>query len=341
MKNRFKIMTGLVVGLGMFLVGSSQVSAYVNKDIILTGEQGVAISPVTLDIDIKPGKTASGEFRVRSTGSKAQKAFAELMPYSVSGEDYKADFATVTPRNEIMRWTTLDMDAEKSGDGCKITSRDAKQNRIYFDLRSQEECYVTYEIKVPENAPLGMQYVGFFVQNIVEGESGSESGAGVLSQHRIGAVLRASNRVGDDDGCGELIKQRVPFWIFDGPMETDYTVKNCGGLDFYVNERLEVRNLFGKLIYKSEYGEDGTVVMAETTRFVKRPSWEDHGIGVYKVRQIVKMFGKEYAIEKWSFCIPLWLLVAMLVAVAVFVLACLFGAKKSKQKRQNMRKFGR
>jgi hypothetical protein len=341
MKYKFRVIVGLMAGLGAFLAVSGQASAYVNENINLTGERGIALSPLRLSADITPGQTVSGEFRVRSTGSRTQNVFAEITPYSVLGEDYGADFNTVTPRNEIIRWTTLGIDSEKSGDGCQITSRDTGKNRIYFTLRSKEECYVKYEIAVPKNAPSGMQYAGFFVQNVAEGDDELDGGAGVLSQHRIGLVLHAANRSGGEDECGEIIRRQVPFWVFSGPIETNYTVKNCGGLDFYVDERMEVRNLFGKLVYKSEYGKAETVVMADTTRFIKKPSWDEPGIGVYRVRQVVKMFGKEYAVEEWSICIPFWLLIAILIAIVVFVLALVFGVKKSKQKRKNMRKFGR
>jgi hypothetical protein len=259
---------------------------------------------------------------VRSTGRRDQDVFAEIAPFSVTGDNYASpDYVNKTARNEILRWITLTLE------GCDSTAKEP--GKIYFTMRPQEECYINYKIDVPKNAPVGSQHAAFFVQTVAD--DNISEGSGIVKSHRIGAILYASNRSGNVIERGKLINQSIPLWVFSGPLQTSALIENSGNIDFDAEIEIEIFSLFGNSVYKSE-PPSTYIIMAETTRFITE-NWSNPSVGIFKTRQTVNMLGEVHVTEKWSLLMPLWLLIAIIMAIVVSIIALIYGRKEKKNKK--------
>jgi len=328
-----KILVGVLGMVGVVtLTISNSAYARINEDIVLKdGGVGIAISPARTQFDISPGSTTTGKMRVRGTGQDTNLVFAQLSPFSVENYTYQQNFNNTTQRNEILRWSSLEL-----SECDEVPMSDSSKTKIYFELRPQEECFVDYIISTPANAPGGSQHMALFVQSYVENTIDSGS-AGIVSSHRIGMTMFASNRDGKVDEQGRLIKQDIPFWVFSGPLKTAMTIENSGNIDFNATVEIETKNLFGNIVYKSEKPKE-VIVMAGTIRTTSS-DWDSAGIGIYQTTQTVRFLGEEHVKTKWSFLIPLWLLIAILIALSIFVLSVVYGFRKKSSKSKKMRNF--
>lgn len=305
------------------------VSAVINDGIRQKeADFSVAISPPIIEFDLIPGAASSETIRVRNTGLKEVDLKIGVAPMTVTGEDYSTDYSKNTPRTEITRWTSIKLES-----GCKAYKADG-DGTMYVHFRVQEECFVTFSTKTPTNAPYGSQHMSVFFEEYMEVE-----GEGVSMIRSIGASIYGTNRVGGNgnDACGKVTSQSIPFWIFGGPLDTKATVENCGVLDFHATIDIEVRNIFGGVVYKDDGHPVDKIVMAETTRAID-DSWKDSAIGIYKTKQTVKFLGETHELEKWTFIVPVWLIIVILLCVAAIVLSVIYGRKKKQTFKQRSRR---
>jgi hypothetical protein len=278
---------------------------------VTTGERGFAVSPAVISVDIATGKTTEGEYKVYSTASETWRMRAGVSPLSVTGENYEMDTIHFTPRNEVVRWTTLGLR------GCEIEKYDG--DMMYFSLQPREECWVQYRIDVPTDAPSGSQHMSFWVEDLANASELKYAGsnAGVKQNNRIGLSISANNADGESKLCGEILEQNIPFWVQKSPFETNYLIENCGNLDFYADVSLKVDSLFGRELYRSEKPERN-LVFAETTR--RTPiGWTEANIGIYKVTQTVKYLGETHPITKWVLLMPVWLIIVFVAIILAII----------------------
>ena len=132
--------------------------------------------------------------------------------------------------------------------------------------------------------------------------------------------------------CGKLIKQSIPFWVFQGPLKTTATVENCGRLNFRAKVKIEVYGLFGGLVYEDQQPID-RIVAVESQRAI-RDDWKETGIGIYKTKQTVEFLGETYIKEGWTFLIPLWLILLVFICILVAILAIVHDRKKKQAGRR-------
>jgi len=317
---RFKyalVAFGVVCSVGVASLFSGNVLAEVNDKIELQGEEfQIAISPAYIEFDLVPGTTTSDKFRVRNVGSVETDIKIGVAPLSVSNE------VTVngTPRNEILGWTTIELDP-----GCEPTLEG--DGFIEVHMRVKEECFVRFSTATPSNAPFGEQYMNIYFQEYTEDASG-----GMQMLRSIGVNVYGTNRTGESSGdmCGKLKDQKIPFWIMEAPLTTTTTVENCGRLNFRADVKIEVRNLFGKLVY-DEKAPQSKMIVVDSERVI-HDSWDDASIGIYKVKQTVEMLGETYVKEKWTFVIPLWLILVVLGCIVVIILAIVYDRKRRMKK---------
>jgi hypothetical protein len=300
------------------LAVSAPASAFINDKIATFDDDfSIAIHPPTIEFDLTPGASSAETIRVRNTGQKEADLRIGIAPLSVSGEDYNKSLTLQTPRTEITRWTTL------SVKDCTPYKTDDNGD-LYVHFRVKEECNVTFTVKSPKNTPYGSQHMNIFFEEFNE-----KSGGGMKTIRSIGANVYATNKTGQNDSngpCGKLKDQHIPFWVFEGPLNSSAVVENCGALDFRATVETEVTNLFGGTVYKDDAPID-RIVMAETTRRIPSP-WKDTSIGLFKTKQTVKFLGETYEVEKWSFLIPVWLIMIILACILVIIIAIIHDHKK-------------
>jgi len=305
---------GVIGIVGATVLPASNAAAIINDQIELLGEEfQIAISPSYIEFDLTPGTTTGGRFRVRNAGNMETDLKIGVAPMTFSSETTLLG----TPRNEVVGWTTITLEP-----GC--TPIREEEGALFVRMRVKEECYVQFSTNTPANAPFGEQYMNIYFQEYSDGDEG-----GLLLLRSIGVNIYGTNKtggVGAGDMCGELIKQSIPFWVFQGPLKTTATVENCGRLNFRAKVSIEVYNLFGGLVYEDEQPID-RIIAVESQRAI-RADWKDTGIGIYKTRQTVEFLGETYVKEGWSFLIPLWLVLLVLICILVVILAIVHDRKK-------------
>jgi hypothetical protein len=283
-------------------------------------EFGVSISPAHIDMQFTPGETVNETFRVRNLGSQTSSIKIGVTPLSYGGLDYGQDLAIETPRTEITRWAKLSLQP-----GCEAYQIDP-DGTLYVNFGYKEECFVDIAVSAPANAPSGSQHMQVYFQEYKE-----LTGGGMQSIRAIGGSIYASNANNslDGEGCVTVKQQHVPFWVFEGPLETSAVVENCGELDFYSTIDMEVKNLLGNTVYRDAQVETKAgekvityknlptqkkIILAETERKIT-DAWAEAGIGIFKTTQTVRALDKEFVVTKWSFLIPLWLLILIIAVI--------------------------
>ena len=306
---------GVIGVVGMMALPAGRAGAVINDRIEWLGQEfQIALHPTHIEFDLVPGTTTGETFRVRNVGSMETDLKIGITTQNFSG----GVNATGTPRDDILGWTTIALEP-----GCTATEVDPKGNYLLVHMRVKEECFVQFSTTTPSNAPFGEQYMNVYFQEYSESEEG-----GLQAIRSIGANVYGTNRTGSGEGdvCGKVIDQSIPFWVFEGPIDTTTIIENCGRLNFHAKIRIEVYNLFGALVYEEQTPKD-RVIAVETEREVK-DSWAETSIGIYRTVQTVEVLGETYVKEGWTFLIPLWLIVVVLLCLLVVALAIVHDRKK-------------
>ncbi|MCL1839725.1 hypothetical protein FWF89_01845 [Candidatus Saccharibacteria bacterium] len=310
---------GIVGVIGALVLPVGDVAAVINDNIELQGEEfQIAISPAYVEFNLTPGSTTGERFRVRNVGSQETDLKIGIAPLEFSSETTMLG----TPRNEIVDWTTITLEP-----GCEVTR--VEDGAIFVHMRVKEECYVKFSTKTPSNAPFGEQYMNMFFQEYRDDEGSVQAirsiGVNIFGTNATGATG------GEGDACAKVINQSIPFWLFEGPLKTTVEIENCGRLNFHASVKIEVYNIFGSLVYEDAEPQD-RIVAAESKRKTS-DSWIDAGMGIYKTKQTVTALGETYEIEKWTFIIPIWLVIVILLCIAVVIFTIVHDRKKKKMKR--------
>jgi hypothetical protein len=329
--------TGLLVAA--LATGGLTYAAYNENIADPYGEFGIAVSPAQIDMQFVPGQTVTETFRIRNLGSATGAIKIGVSPLSYGGLDYSEESVAEAPRTEITRWTNLSFQP-----GCEAYQVDP-DGTLYVDFGYKEECFVDIAVSAPANAPSGSQHMQVYFQ-----EHKELTDSGMQNIRSIGGNVYSSNANNslDGEGCVTIKQQLVPFWVFEGPLETSAVVENCGELDFYSTIDMEVKNLLGNTVYRDSQVEakggkevrtykhldtQRRIVLAETEREVT-DAWQEAGIGIYQTTQTVRALGQEFSVTKWSFLIPLWLLLLIIVVILSLIAYIVHKVKKHQRGRK-------
>jgi len=310
---------GVIGALGVTTLMAGDVAAEINDKIDLLGDEfQIAVHPVYIEFDLIPGSTTGEKYRVRNVGSEET-----TLKIGVASRSFSSDTTVLgTPRNEIVDWTTVTLEP-----GCEATK--TGKGVVFVHMRVKEECFVRFSTKTPSNAPFGEQYMNIYFQEVREDEGDLQ---GIRS---IGANVFGTNRTGASKGagdmCAKVLKQEIPFWLLEGPLATSALVENCGRLNFHATIQIEVRNLFGGLVYEEARAND-RIIIAESQREL-RDAWSEAGIGLYRTKQTVIALGETYVYEGWTFIIPIWLIILILSCILVAILVGVYDRKRKKLKK--------
>ncbi|MCL2280889.1 hypothetical protein FWC31_03315 [Candidatus Saccharibacteria bacterium] len=315
----------LVLLAGLSVIGavfiSSVASAKINKDIVQDNNIGIAVSPMlNARLTMDPGSVTEGRFRVRSPGIETTEVFAEVSPYA-AGEDERYEtgiFNQTSAYTKITEWTTLGLQ------DCTINKEE--KGRIYFTMRPQEECYVTYKITVPADAYGGSQHAAIFVQTVPP-ESGKGNST-IVNTYRIGYIIRNDVDAPGAKSEGQVVEIKIPKLLFVPPIKTSILVKNTGSLDFEAKYKMTIQTFFGQ---KEVYSEaKKSLVMAETERLLTDKWDKTPNLGLFKVTVEVTILDETIMLTKTVLVIPLALIVAIIVIILSLTLWIYVKIRKNK-----------
>ncbi|MBP5647699.1 hypothetical protein J6X04_00170 [Candidatus Saccharibacteria bacterium] len=298
-----KLLLALVAVLG----GLSLVGLNVFADDTGGTKFTMTISPPRQEITLIPGEVFEGTVEVSNPANAEQN-----LNYSVTvgsfnfgkDENGKTDYSftdvdTITSYNQIMEWITL---GKESGSVAPNTT----------DV-------IPFTITVPEDAPAGGQYATIIVQNDTEENDGNSGNVTIQNEIRFAAQIIAKVG-GETREKGLIIENSIPSFLFGNPLSTTSVVKNEGNVHTDAEVTLQVWPLFSsEEIYTNE--EDPTTVwIVPNTERLHVEERDLPMVGIFKVRQTVKIFGEESVMEKVVFVCPLWLLFIIIFAIILLIM---------------------
>lgn len=257
-------------------------------------EYRLQISPAKQDIgELKPGETKSGSFKVQNTGSKEFSFKVGVFPYTVSDESYTPNYDQESKYTDIVKWVTFSKDTGTVQPG--------------------EEVVVEYKIVVPKDVPAGGQYAILAAETT--GDESSASGTGIVAVRRVGMLLY-SEVEGETRRTGSVQENNIPGILFNPPISGTSIVENTGNVHTQAEYVLQVFPLFSdEEVYTNEENPTTLTILPETRRF-NTVSWEGAPrLGIFKVKQTVKIFDEVSVTEKLVFLCPIWFLFIVLAVI--------------------------
>lgn len=259
-----------------------------------TPDHRMQVSPTFADVpELDPGESYTGSFKVQNTGQKAFDFSINLSPYSIADQDYTIDSVTESNYTQIKNWITV---SEESG-----------------TLQAGESRDIEYTIKVPSNAPAGGQYALINVQ--MDQESDKSGDTAITATKQIGFRLLADIK-GETKRSGTVVEQNIPSILFNPPISANSLVENTGNVHITASYVLQVFPLFSdEEVYTNEESPYEFTILPETTRY-NQISWDGAPhLGIFRVKQTVKIADEVKTLEKTVFLCPIWFIFIILLLI--------------------------
>lgn len=315
-----KVLTGLaVVFIGLFF-STINVSAM--------GEDGsvvMTISPPEQDIVLVPGEVYEGTLRVSNSvnASKDLKYSVTIGSYGLDrDENGKASYdstniSAVTEYNQIMEWIKL--------------------GKEHGSVAPNTTDTIPFTITVPEDAPAGGQYATIIVQDDTERDSEADKSIVIEDVVRFAAIILA-DVAGETRNEGAILENNIPAFMLNNKLAATSTVQNSGNVHTKASYVLQVWPLIGdEEICTNEENPTKHTVMPGTER-MNTEEWCDTlpMMGIFRVKQTVKIFGETSVAEKVVVVCPLWLLFIIVFAIVALVIWIVMKsrARKTRTKEQ-------
>lgn len=291
-KSRFRlILTGLITVFSGLAVISSPVSA--------KSEIQILLSPATQKLDdLKPGETSRGKFKVFNTGTKKFRYKLSSAPFQVINKKYEHSYTIENQYTQIHKWISF---PEPSG-----------------VVLPDQNVEVPYVVNVPNDVPAGGQYAVIFVST---DDDGSEGGQKTITTTKSVGMKIYGRVPGNTREEGEILGNSIDTFLFKPPVFATSTVKSTSNVDIAARYDFEVINFFtGRLAYRNDEDSKEQILLPNT-EYTGQINWKDAPqLGVFRVRQTVKLLDKVSTVEKIVFVLPLWFifLVLLTLFLAVF-----------------------
>ncbi len=259
--------------------------------------------------EIDPGSSYKGEFTIENTGKQDFEYEISFSPYSVEGEKYDPNYDKETQYTDIAKWITVNSDSGKINAGDKTK--------------------VEYVIEVPTDVHGGAQAAVIMIT--MRPDSQADTSA-VQAIRRLGYLV-FGNVDGDIIETGKILENKVPSFLFNPPIYGTSMVENTGNVYTVAKYSLQVFPLFSdEEVYTNEEEPENSVVFPETKRY-NEIKWDGAPhLGIFRVRQMVKIFDEESVTEKIVFLCPIWFL--FIVLLLIFCIIFWLVSRVVKRKRE-------
>ena len=187
---------------------------------------------------------------------------------------------------------------------------------------------VPFTITVPKDAPAGGQYATLIVQDDTEDPDG---GGSIVIQNVIRFAASIFAEVaGETRDEGKILENSIPSIVFSSPLRVGSTVKNEGNVHTDAEYILQVWPLFSdEEICTNEEKPETSLIMPDTERYHAQ-TCNTPALGIFRVKQTVKIFGETSIVEKTILVCPLWLMFVVIFAI-VFAISWFFTKNKNRK----------
>jgi hypothetical protein len=257
---------------------------------------------------LEPGEHYKDSFKFYNLGSEDFDVNLSVTPYSVTDEQYTADQTTQTPRTQISRWITFPKND--------------------FIIPSGEDRVIEYEINVPRDVPSGGQYARI----IASAKLLAPTDTNMVGDISLGYTIFATIDDGNTRDNAQVIRHKIPFFYFSGPIGDIAAVQNDGNTDAMVTHQITISDYFSKnTVYESEK-IDG-FVLPDTTRALDL-QWDNVPvIGLFKVKSTITIGNDNFVKDGIVLVVPLWFIITVIVVLALIVWLLISKAHDRKQGR--------
>ena len=286
-------------------------------------KRAFSISPLTQEIILVPGESYRGSIEVTNPLNadddfKYNAFVGPYYPKSMDGgvDDYgTSDITTITSRNLIMDWIKID-----NPSGAVSPNGTAS---------------ITFTISVPNDAPAGGQYATISVKEDVGNTVSTDGQSNVVEIMQMSSVIFA-NVAGDTREEGVILENTMPSFLLNSDLEATSLVRNNGNVHSNAEYVLQVWPMFsGEEICTNEEKPMTSMILPDTERY-NAQTCKLPPIGVFKAKQVVKIFGEVSTVEKTIIVCPIWLLFLIIFAVIALIICIILRAKnKGKKSRKS------
>ena len=321
-KSKTNLKAKFLTILAIFTLGLTWVAInYTNADNVyaegIDGASSIFVSPMTQKIVLMPGETYKGSINISNNNSATEdlEYKADIGSYNKrqdgdSKDDYGVtDVTEVTNRNLIMKWITL----EKTTGTVAPNGTDT----------------LNFTIKVPKDAPAGAQYATILVYKDPKNIYGDQNAANITAKYQLASAIIA-NVAGETIEKGTIKSNDMPTMLTNNKLEATSMVRNDGNIYTDATYTLQVCPMGSdEEICTNEEKVESTMVLPDTERYHVQ-TCDLPAVGIFKAKQVVKIFSEESVLEKTIFVCPIWLMVVVLVVVLGIILGIIIYVKKRK-----------
>ena len=261
------------------------------------------VTPMSQTIELEAGQVYTGSITVANPANAANDFHykVEVSPYSVIGEEYAADLATMSDRSQIVSWTKIE-----NATGV---------------LKPNETAEVRFTITVPETAPSGGQYAALMVSS--ENNNISGNGLTINNIFEMASIIYAKV-AGETVRGGEVSEINIPGFITGMPISTGAVIKNEGNSHETARIALEVKSFFSATPLYPAPGEDGVlteIIMPDTTRYITREIDGVSPLGIYEIKETINYLGQNTTFSQTVISCPIWFMALVFVTVMAIIVA--------------------
>ena len=315
--------------LAIFTVGVGFIKAinFANVYADDSPKTSMSVSPMTQKIILTPGETYTGNIKVinSATSTDTLHYIAEIGSYNVkqdvgSKDDYGGfEVNSTTDQNTIKNWLSID--------------------KTNGSIEPNEVDIITYTIKVPKDAPAGAQYASILVyenENNVNPDSNktneNKANVGITNKYQLVSIIYA-NVAGETVEKGSIKENNMPSVLTNNKLEATSMVRNDGNIYTDATYTLQVWPLTSdEELCTNEEKAETSMVLPNTERYHIQ-TCNLPAVGIFRAKQVVKIFGEESVLEKTIFVCPVWLMILAIVIVVAIIAAIIIIIKKNKAKK--------
>ncbi|MBR3323913.1 hypothetical protein IKG24_00010 [Candidatus Saccharibacteria bacterium] len=276
----------------------------------------LTLSPMSQKIILTPGETYEGTINVINSASSTEPLNyeAKVGSYSPTRDNGKDDYTgsdvvTRSNYNIIMDWITIDQPTGTlEPNGTKV---------------------LTYKVQVPKNAPAGAQYASILVSDASTGKNNKNT-TSIESKVQIASIIYA-NVAGKTTEKATIIENDMPSVLTNNKLEATSMVRNEGNIYADAYYTLQVWPMFSdEELCTNEENAEASMILPNTERYHVQ-SCDLPAVGIFRAKQVVKIFGEESVLEKTIMVCPVWLMILVVVIIVGVVMAIVILIKKHKK----------
>ncbi len=301
-----KVFTTIIVSIlaCSWVMSGASFSAFAAE----AGNTVIEMSPTRHELDLAPGKSTVGVFKVKNHGQEEFTFKLLTTPFQVD-DGYSPDYTTQTDYTKLQNWITFNKD--------EVT------------LQPGEEVNIKFKVDCPEDAPGGGQYAAIAAET-----RGKQDGT-IKKTGRVVALVYAKVD-GDVREGGELVDYTKGGFLFGQPIAVAATVRNTGNVDFRLKQTMTVQNFFsGRTVFSpveiSDEGDseitvdttgrfDGAVFPGTTRTGIVMWEYGSPKVGVFKVTQTIEFLDQNYTFDSVIVVCPWWLIIGATVFIVLLII---------------------